>query len=493
MSICATLIFSRESISCVRIPLQYQIMLPLSAVALVSLLAVGAINARLATQETQASIDRQLQGVVRVLAASNFPLTDAVLRQMTSLSGAEFVLVDDGGQRISASLPAVADELPTTHLVDTSEKVALGPQIAVNDKPYFHSAIQLERPLGAIDSGVLHVLFPREQYDAAWRSAFLPPLAIGVVAVTAVAVMTQWIAKRISRNLAHLGAAVQRLAGGEFTPLELPKRDDEVRDLALAVNQTATRLSEYEQHVRQTEQVRTVAMLGAGLAHEMRNAATGCRLAVDLHAENCQIIDDDTLAVAKNQLQLMESRLQSFLQLGRENSAAVKQPIELVELIEELLPLVLPAARHVGVGVDWQPPGKKILVLANADSLGMIVVNLLLNAIEAAQKQSSSRESPQVCVRVSQDSAAHAVVEVSDSGAGPHGAVAEKLFQPFVTTKAEGVGLGLAVAQQVAHAHGGEIDWSREGNRTHFRLRLPLMSGSPSRERNGAHVENPGG
>ncbi len=457
-------------------------MLPLAAVAVASLLAVGAINAWLATEETQASIDRQLQGVVRVLAASNFPLTDAVLRQMRDLSGAEFVLIGDGGQQVSASLPAIADQLPITDVVDASEKIALGSQISLADKTYFHSAIQLKRPLEAGDSSALHVLFPRERYDAAWRSAFLPPLVVGVIAVIAVALVTQWIANRISRNLARLGAGVQRLAGGEFTPLDLPARDDELRDLAVAVNQTATRLSEYEQHVRQTEQVRTVAMLGAGLAHEMRNAATGCRLAVDLHAENCPIAaGDDTLSVAKSQLQLMESRLQRFLQLGRGQPAPIKQSLDLNQLVEELLPLVLPAARHGGVTVDWQRADEETSVLADADSLGMVIVNLLLNAIEAAQKQATRANSPaRVSVSMTRDSSGNAELEVSDSGSGLTEGVAKNLFQPFVTTKAEGVGLGLAVARQVAMEHGGDIRWSRQQGQTRFRLSLPLAEKSPS-------------
>ena len=132
----------------------------------------------------------------------------------------------------------------------------------------------------------------------------------------------------------------------------LPQRDDEVHDLVVAVNQTASKLREYEQHVRQTEQMRTVAMLGAGLAHEMRNAATGCRLAVDLHAENCSLsAADDSLAVAKSQLQLMENRLQGFLQLGREESKTQTQRLDLSAIVGELVPLVLPAARHAGVTI----------------------------------------------------------------------------------------------------------------------------------------------
>ncbi len=471
-----------------RIPLQYQIMIPLVVVAGASLVAVGAINARRATQETQATIDRQLQGVVRVLTSSNFPLTDAVLRHMKDLSGAEFVLISQEGLPVSKSISLGSAQLPSTPLADKTEEVVLGPQIALGDKAYFHTAVELKRPLGVSDSGVLHVLFPREQYEAAWRSSFLPPLVVGLITVLAVAVVTQWIAQRISRTLARLGTGVQRLAGGEFKPLELPERDDEVRDLAIAVNQTAARLSEYEQHVRQTEQVRTVAMLGAGLAHEMRNAATGCRLAVDLHAENCSLsASDDSLAVAKSQLQLMESRLQSFLQLGREDTTTIKQSIQLDALLDELIPLVLPAARHAGVALDWQSIDQTITVLANRELLSMVIVNLLLNAIEATRKLSHTN-SAQVHVRLGVRGSKWAELEVNDTGAGLPTAVAEKLFQPFVSTKAEGVGLGLAVGQQVAQAHGGEIAWSRTNHQTSFRLRLPLARASE--ERNGTDVEN---
>jgi nitrogen-specific signal transduction histidine kinase len=66
------------------------------------------------------------------------------------------------------------------------------------------------------------------------------------------------------------------------------------------------------------------------------------------------------------------------------------------------------------------------------------------------------------------------VLLVEDSGPGPPAEVADRLFEPFVTSKPEGVGLGLAVARQVAEAHGGTIGWRREGDRTCFRIELPL-------------------
>lgn len=459
--------------------------------AVASLLAVGAIYARLATRETQAAIAQQLKSLTGVVANSSFPLTDAVLKQMKGLSGAEFVVMSAEGDVISASQLGLDKGLPTVLDSSAEGRVALGPPIMVADSTYFHTVLPLRRQQG--ETEVLHILFPQQRYNEAWRSAFVPPFVVGGVTVVVLALVTQWIASRISHNLTTLGVGVQRLAEGEFKPLAIPPRDDELRDLTLAVNQTAHRLADYEQHVRQTEQMRTVAMLGAGLAHEMRNAATGCRLAVDLHAEGCRAApDDDSLAVAKSQLQLMENRLQGFLQLGRDQTSIEPQELDLTDLVNELVPLVLPAARHAGVKVDLSARQDPLIVRGQRESLGMVIVNLLLNAIEAAQKTPPPHGVASVSISLTQDSRGYAELAVSDSGPGLSSELAQRLFQPFVTTKPEGVGLGLAVARQVAESHGGDLSWSRVDDCTRFRLRLPVAPNEVITEGNGCHAKNSG-
>ncbi|MCG8450408.1 MAG: hypothetical protein MI725_12640, partial [Pirellulales bacterium] len=77
-----------------RIPIRYQFMLPLLAVAIASLLAVGIIHSRLVTQQTKARIEKQLHGVISVLSERSYPLTSSVLRQMGGLANAEFILTD---------------------------------------------------------------------------------------------------------------------------------------------------------------------------------------------------------------------------------------------------------------------------------------------------------------------------------------------------------------------------------------------------------------
>jgi nitrogen-specific signal transduction histidine kinase len=80
---------------------------------------------------------------------------------------------------------------------------------------------------------------------------------------------------------------------------------------------------------------------------------------------------------------------------------------------------------------------------------------------------------------------------VWDSGPGPAPEIAGRLFEPFVTGKPEGVGLGLAVARQVVEAHGGRIGWERRDGRTCFRVELPAPPPEDSRivsRRDGADV-----
>jgi nitrogen-specific signal transduction histidine kinase len=261
----------------------------------------------------------------------------------------------------------------------------------------------------------------------------------------------------------------------------LPATHDELRDLGEAINHTAVRLADYQQQIAHTEQIRTLGLLGAGLAHEMRNAATGCRLAVDLHGANCDG-EVESLDVARQQLQLMENRLRRFLSIGKPNSTAPRQSFDLVELVESLLPLVRPMAKHAQVELDWQAPDSPLPLHADADGIGQGILNVLLNAIEAAQSAATGGEgTAKVTLRAGFDMAGNeTAIEISDTGTGPPEHLRESLYQPFATSKPEGVGLGLAVASEAFVGHGGSVDWRREGHQTVFTLRLPVMSGEIS-------------
>jgi signal transduction histidine kinase len=242
-------------------------------------------------------------------------------------------------------------------------------------------------------------------------------------------------------------------------------------------------LNEYEKQVRRSEQMRTLTVLGASIAHQLRNAATGCRMALDLHAAECKEKESrECLDVARRQLRLMESQLQRFLRVGREPAELMKRDVDLGNVIEELLPLVRPAAQHAGVALDCRIGDRRPHVSGDEEALSQVVLNLLLNAVQAAQQHGIERqEGRRVSIELGTTKDDAAEIVISDSGAGPADSVAGSLFDPFVTDKPEGAGLGLAVAKEVVAAHGGSIAWNRENGMTRFRVGLPLtMNGCQS-------------
>ncbi len=108
-------------------------------------------------------------------------------------------------------------------------------------------------------------------------------------------------------------------------------------------------------------------------------------------------------------------------------------------------------------------------VIADEAGLRAAVLNLALNAIEAAGPGGK------VTLTASSNDG-QAAIDVFDTGPGPSAAMAENLLEAFATSKPEGVGLGLAIAHHVAIEHGGSLTWSRRDGQTQFRLAFPMTS-----------------
>src|SRR5688572_7117542 len=112
-----------------RSPLRRQIMLPMAAIMLLTVVVLGGVGAVLSVRATKARIATQIEGVTRILEESNFPLTDAVLRQMKALSGAQLAVVDESGHVESTSDPAIdfADLIAAAPVADR-RAFKLGPR-----------------------------------------------------------------------------------------------------------------------------------------------------------------------------------------------------------------------------------------------------------------------------------------------------------------------------------------------------------------------------
>jgi signal transduction histidine kinase len=445
-----------------RLPLRRQILLPMVGIVLLTIGVVSALNAWLASGRAQRQIDEQLVDVQRTLAAGNFPLESNVLRQMRGLTGAEYVVAGESGAIVAASDEGFADLIAEGYERRT---------LAID-----------RRPVGG-GQLVLHAFYPEATLRQAQWQAVWPPLAIGALAILLVGAAAYVVAQRVTRPVQQLHAQVHRIAEGDFQPAPIPTRDDEIRDLVAAVNEMAAKLARYEEETRASERLKTLGTLGGGIAHQIRNAATGCRIALDLHQRDCPLAgsngDDETpLAVAARQLEQIESHIQRFLTLGQP-APRERRRVEISDVVHEAAALVRPMAAHVGVEIACDKPSQSLIVMGDRESLVQMLVNLLVNAVEAAAKVRVESGCGEAVATIAQievltSRTAHGLeLAVGDPGPGPAPAIVPRLFQPFATNKPGGTGLGLAVSKQIAEDHGGRIRWERRGERTWFIALLP--------------------
>jgi len=460
-------------------PLKYQVMVPMTTVMLAVIVALSAAHAYWAAEQATREITDRIQEVTRTLSEPSFPLTGAVLEQMQGLAGADFVLLDRRGEVVASTRSEWTREA-LRHLTSAAgpTPLELAQPVRVGEEAFLHAAIEIApRSPTARGPLLLHVLYAEQAYLRQRREAVMPSLAIGVVALAFVISLAVAIASRVTQPLAQLREQVRHIARGDFRPLVLPARDDEVRELATAVNHMAHTLAQYEDRIRHAEQQRTLAQLGGSLVHQLRNAVTGARIAIDLHRGECpQGPEDESLGVATRQLILMERYLKRFLTLGAAPPVAL-ETLDFAQLVLDLVPLVQPAARHARAELEVDAGCEPMLVHGDRDALEHMTLNLLLNAVEAAStnRAASPASGAAVWVSVAARRADQVTLTVTDTGPGPPAALADRLCEPFVTGKKDGAGLGLAVAKAVAEKHRGELTWKRENERTTFTVDLPRV------------------
>ena len=472
-------IFSLESRPAVRWSLRNQILLPMAGLILVTLLGVSALNVYLAVERTQSQIEGQLRDVARTIHEARYPLTDNVLRQMKGLSGAELIVANQQHQPLAGSSDWKAADLPPGAAFENWADLSLGPIASVAGQDYFHSTLKLGIGSSGPGPRQLHVFYPQSRYSRALTDAVFPPILVGAIALAMTMALAHWFASRLTRPIASLQSQVDRIAQGEFLPMPLPTRNDELRDLSVAINRMSELLASYEDEVRRSEQLRTLGILRGGIAHQMRNAVTGCRMALDLHRRalrnQAAAFEDEaesaeSLDVALRQLSLIEQQLQKFL--SEQQTPLTTTNLDLAELVANVIPLILPAAKHLGVELEWERPSRPFWVRADATALEQLTGNLLLNALDAT---AATEGQGRVQIELSPLEADRVALSVLDNGPGPSQAVQEKLFEPLVTDKRGGTGLGLAAVRAVAEQHGGGVGWRRGDGWTCFRVELPLV------------------
>ena len=461
--------------------IRWQILTPFLTIVAMSIGLLTVLSLWQATRREAARTRERLQAVVETLTGSNMPLTESVLSKMRGLSGAEFVVVDAEAEILAGTLSglkvqtglSVPGVKPAT-TGDTSSAAVVSPvsleqwpnadHVLIEGQDYLLARVAVPPPPAG---RTLFVLYPAEKWAQARWDAAWPSLAVGTLATLVSLISGGWLAERMSRRIRRLQQGTAEVAEGRFQTRIADHGRDELHELAEAVNRMAERLQRLQESIRDHERRQLLSQLAGGLAHQLRNAVAGARLALQLHQRRCPAGEtDQSLRVALRQLSLTETELRGLLSLGR-GAAAPRELVAIQTLLDDLRELVSASAEHAGTQLDVPRCPDGLQVRLDLDGVRGAVLNLLLNGLSAA--------GPGGVVRLEAQVEQEAILLlVTDSGRGPPAGLEEAMFQPFVTTKPDGVGIGLSLAREVAIAHGGGLDWRRTAEGTEFRLRLAV-------------------
>jgi two-component system sensor histidine kinase AtoS len=250
-----------------------------------------------------------------------------------------------------------------------------------------------------------------------------------------------------------------------------------------------THVEQIEERERLRDRLAAVGEMAAVMAHEIKNPLAGIEVLAGLlrrkvpdNAE-AQGLVKDIIGEAK----MANAIVQEVLAFVR----PVRLQVDRTSLAEAIASAVVMAdgkATRGNILVDTSLPADLPLLGADLHQLQQVFSNLLINAYEALE----GRGRIEITARIAHTAAdgallpdghvavATVVVDISDDGPGMPSDIAEKIFNPFFTTKAQGTGLGLAVVRKIVDAHDGRIDMTTaDGRGTKFRVTLPVEPHKP--------------
>ncbi len=277
-----------------------------------------------------------------------------------------------------------------------------------------------------------------------------------------------YLANRISKPIQALTGGLLELAAGNLGVRLEARSEDETGRAIRAFNHMSEQLQQSRERLVYLTQVASWQMLARKMAHELKNSLTPIRLTVEeIHARQTpgdRQFMEQAVQIVVHEIETLERRVRAFSEFSSEPSTH-PVPLDLNGLLEERVALLKSA--HPGIRYTLRLSPERPQGFADADQVKGILTNLLENAAEAAGEMGE-------VMGITSASDGQVRVEVHDSGPGLSEEAARSLFEPAITFKKHGMGLGLSISRKSALMNGGDIvRISGELGGAAFRVVLP--------------------
>jgi signal transduction histidine kinase len=241
---------------------------------------------------------------------------------------------------------------------------------------------------------------------------------------------------------------------------------------ALIDRQFLARKKQEEMRIQleRSHQLSMVGQIAAGVAHEIKNPLASIKGALEIISDEKTSPKDkeEFKGILFSEIKRMDGTITEFLNFARPKETKLER-LDLSELVPATVKSIEGHASKQGITIH-KDVEDGIIIKGDKEKLHELMLNLLLNAIQVSESEST------VEVWLEKRNSSSALLAIKDSGEGVKDSDLDRIFEPFYTTKASGTGLGLAIVKAIVESHNGNIEVeSRPGQGTKIEVSLPLI------------------
>jgi signal transduction histidine kinase len=452
--------------------------------------------------ERRATLGLEAQHVAGTLRANLEALpfrapSEAQQREMSKASGWKVTVI----ARARAALPADSDvSEPQLRRLRTMLDVPYA-RSDFDSEGYFYS-LPLREPAPASDepkiAGILEISRPSNVISVTSDDLVRAAALVLLIVIVTTIVVGVLASRFVSRPIRKLLRGIDDVAKGDLSHVILSERDDEIGQIATRFNDMTFSLREsrgetqrqneaklaLEQRLGQTEKLATIGQLAAEIAHEVGtplNVIAGRARSIQKKSKDPDAVEKNAEIVAEQTARITRiiQRLLDFTR--RKVGSTATGQVNLNELLQTTIELLAGQFSSAKVKTRLDRAESLPKVAGDADRLQQVLINLLLNAVQAMPDGGTLSVQTKLVKRTRPGLEGNAEqnfvrFSIKDTGVGIPAEIKDKIFDPFYTTKEGqgGTGLGLAVVSGIVKEHDGWIDVEdSDGGGTIFRVHLP--------------------
>jgi signal transduction histidine kinase len=452
--------------------IQQKIIIPFALLIIAAVVITGALviplnTARVQRQAAEEENRRRMRDEmkrVKEILALDIPVTEPLLKRIKPLFEGQVILTDASNRPTLATIDGAHVE-SIHNLLRAPEKDAALPAITratAGTRDFYVVADRLPKT-----GGYVYLAFEAGKIGGPPEAPVTAIMIVAGAALVAVLGVGVWIARTITRPIKELARRAGEITGGELDrPVDV-RGGRETNALADALNKMLAGLKDYQNKLVASEKLAALGQVAAGIAHEIRNPLNSISMNVQMMEREGKL-DTESMRIIRGEIERLKMVIDELLDFAR---TPADEPVrcDLKDLAGEVLDLMRRLMEHckIAVETEFAASGR---VFADANRLKQVLMNLLLNAVQAmpaggriALKTEDRVAAGSPTVRCS----------VRDAGGGVPEQYGEKIFQPFFTTREGGSGLGLAICKRIIEDHKGTIGFANNAVGATFWFELP--------------------